>query len=123
MVEAKRDKEEEEEEEERESKFFCVSFPVPPPSSPLIFSLGLGSACDPLFSQETAPVQFNHLDRLARKLARPVACDCFGFDCLGSGAVCKKVGSLNSFLDTEDHTWSREIHAWSKNKMERFPLL
>lgn len=33
------------------AKFFCVCFPVPPPSSPLIFSLGLGSACDPLFSQ------------------------------------------------------------------------
>jgi len=31
----------------------------------------------------------------------------FGFDCLGSVAVSQKRGSLDSFVDTKDHTSSQ----------------
>lgn len=64
---------------------------------------------------------------LIRKRAKPVAWNCY-LDLIVLVSWLRscfpKWGSLNNFLDTKDHSLIlREIHAWSKSKMERFPLL
>lgn len=74
-------------------------------------------------------LQFNSSIWIAfiRKRAKPVAWNCY-LDLIVLVSWLRscfpKWGSLNNFLDTKDHSLIlREIHAWSKSKMERFPLL